>query len=159
MMNSNFTAIAQPRSERLFQRQRGAALVVSLILLMMLTLLAVSTMSTASLEVTMAGNDQFGENAFQLAETANEQFQRTIELNSALCVNDQNPGICDIAVTPEPQMGGSFQTQSAFISDAGGCPLSSVGEVVRFDFESQAIGNASDNALSQHTQGWFYCNP
>ena len=140
-------------------RERGAALVVSLILLMMLTLLAVSTMSTASLEVTMAGNDQFGENAFQLAETANEQYLRTIEANSLLCVNEQNPTVCDVPVTAVPEMGGTFQTQSRFVSDNGGCPLSSEGEVVRFDFELQALGNSSKNALSQHTQGWYFCAP
>ena len=142
-------------------RQRGAALVVSLILLTMLTLLAVSTMSTASLEVTMAGNDQFGENAFQLAETANEQFLQTVEANFSVCVNEQNPGICDIPATAvnQPGFSGTFQTQSTFISDVGDCPLSSVSEVIRFDFELQAVGQSADNALSQHTQGWVFCNP
>ena len=142
-------------------RQSGAALVVSLILLTMLTLLAVSTMSTASLEVTMAGNDQFGENAFQLAETGNEQYLRTTQRNSLLCVNDQNPGVCDIPATQvnQPGFAGTFQTQSAFISDGSSCPLSSEGEVIRFDFETQATGNSADNALSQHTQGWYFCSP
>jgi len=142
-------------------RQRGAALVVSLILLTMLTLLAVSTMSTASLEVTMAGNDQFGENAFQLAETATEQYLQTVEANFTVCVNEQNPGICDIPATAvnQPGFAGTFQTQSAFISDVGDCPLSSVSEVIRFDFELQATGQSADNALSQHTQGWVFCNP
>jgi len=140
-------------------RQGGAALVVSLVLLMMLTLLAVSTMSTASLEVTMAGNDQFSENAFQLAETANEQFLNTTENNTLLCVNEQNPTVCDIPPTNIPEMGGAMQTTSRSISDAGSCPLSSEGEVVRFDFELQAVGTSASNAVSQHTQGWFFCSP
>jgi len=140
-------------------RQHGAALVVSLILLMMLTLLAISTMSTASLEVTMAGNDQFGENAFQLAETANEQMLRQIETNPALCVNDQDDFLCDIAVTAVAEMGGSFQTQNDFIVESGSCPLSSEDEVKRFNFETLSTGNAADNAVSQHTQGWTYCKP
>ncbi len=53
-----------------FQRhhQSGAALVISMVLLMVLTVLAISTMSTASLEIAMAGNTQYADKAFQLAE-------------------------------------------------------------------------------------------
>ncbi len=53
--------------------QRGAALVVGMLLLLVLTLLAISGMNTASLELTMAGNMQYHENAFQAAETGVEQ--------------------------------------------------------------------------------------
>lgn len=52
--------------------QRGAALVVGLLLLLVLTVLAVSGMSTASLELVMAGNTQYHQNAFQSAETGIE---------------------------------------------------------------------------------------
>jgi type IV pilus assembly protein PilX len=54
-------------------RQQGAALVIGLILLMVLTLLAVSSMNTASLEFIMAGNEQYRSNAFQAAEAGIEQ--------------------------------------------------------------------------------------
>ena len=40
-------------------RQRGAALVIGLLLLLVLTLLAVSGMSSASVELIMAGNEQY----------------------------------------------------------------------------------------------------
>lgn len=50
------------------QRQSGAALVVGLVLLMILTLLAISGMNTSTLELQMAGNFQFSQNAFQAAE-------------------------------------------------------------------------------------------
>ncbi|HEX6217244.1 MAG TPA: pilus assembly PilX N-terminal domain-containing protein, partial [Vicinamibacterales bacterium] len=53
--------------------QRGAALVVGMLLLLVLTLLAISGMNTASLELAMAGNMQYHENAFQAAETGVEQ--------------------------------------------------------------------------------------
>ena len=55
------------------ERQRGAALVIGLILLMVLTLLAVSSMNTASLEFIMAGNEQYRSSAFQAAEAGIEQ--------------------------------------------------------------------------------------
>ena len=53
--------------------QRGAALVVGMLLLLVLTLLAISGMNTASLELAMAGNMQYRENAFQAAESGVEQ--------------------------------------------------------------------------------------
>ncbi len=140
-------------------KESGAALVVTLIMLMVLTILAVSTMRTAAMEVTMAGNAQFSENAFQLAETASEQFIRNTAGNTFACVNEQNPTACDIPQTQVPEMGGAFQTQSRFVSENGTCPNSSDGDVIRFDFEVQSVGTSAGNAISSHTQGWFYCNP
>lgn len=51
-------------------RQQGAALIVSLVLLMVLTVLAVSGMTTSTLELTMAGNTQDAQRAFFASETA-----------------------------------------------------------------------------------------
>lgn len=53
-------------------RQDGAALVVGLILLVVVTVLAISGMNTANTELTIARNDQNYENAFQAAETGLE---------------------------------------------------------------------------------------
>jgi type IV pilus assembly protein PilX len=60
---------AMPRRNR----QSGAALVVGLLLLLVLTILAISGMTTASLELQMAGNEQYQERAFQSAEAGIEQ--------------------------------------------------------------------------------------
>ena len=51
------------------KRQDGAALVVGLVLLVVITVLAISGMNTATTELAMARNDQNYENAFQAAET------------------------------------------------------------------------------------------
>ncbi len=53
----------------ILKKQDGAALVVSLILLVVITVLAISGMNTATTELAMARNDQNYENAFQAAET------------------------------------------------------------------------------------------
>jgi Tfp pilus assembly protein PilX len=53
-------------------RQHGASLIIGLVLLLVLSVLAVSTMNSATFGLTMAGNMQFSENAFQLAETGIE---------------------------------------------------------------------------------------
>ncbi len=54
------------------KRQQGAALVIGLILLVVITVLAISGMNTATTEIAMARNDQNYENAFQAAETGLE---------------------------------------------------------------------------------------
>ena len=53
-------------------KQDGAALVVGLILMVVITVLAISGMNTATTELAMARNDQSYENAFQAAETGLE---------------------------------------------------------------------------------------
>jgi type IV pilus assembly protein PilX len=50
------------------KRQHGAALIVGLLLLVVITILAVSGMNTATTELAMARNNQTYENAFQSAE-------------------------------------------------------------------------------------------
>ena len=54
------------------KKQSGAALVVGLILLVVVTVLAISGMNTATTELALARNDQNYENAFQAAETGIE---------------------------------------------------------------------------------------
>jgi type IV pilus assembly protein PilX len=72
-------------------KQRGAALIIGLVLLMVMTLLAVSTMSTANLELMMAGNAQYKEIAFQLAEAGIEEV-----------IVDVRDGLVEIPVLEEP---------------------------------------------------------
>ena len=60
-------------------RQRGAALVTSLIILLILTILGVSAMSGSSLEEMMAGNLRDQSVAFDAAEAALRDGERRIE--------------------------------------------------------------------------------
>ena len=62
--------------------QEGAALVVGLILLVVITVLAVSGMNTATTELAMARNNQNYENAFQAAETGLESALATGQFNT-----------------------------------------------------------------------------
>ena len=50
-----------------FQRQQGAALVIGLILLLVLTILAVSGVFTSTMELRMVRNNQSQERSFQAA--------------------------------------------------------------------------------------------
>lgn len=68
------------------RRQRGAALVVGLILLLVLTVLAISGMTTAALQLQMAGNEQFQERAFQFAEAGIEQAMEAGVFNTTTVI-------------------------------------------------------------------------
>ena len=72
-------------------KQQGAALVVGLMLLVVITVLAISGMNTATTELALARNDQAYENAFQAAETGLEtalaQGQFATTGNTALAQN------------------------------------------------------------------------
>jgi len=133
-----------------------------MVLLLVLTLLAISTMSTASLEVTMAGNEQYGENAFQLAETAIEEHMGALRADGN-CWNEQNPTVCDIPVRPAPAgMAGSLNTVTARTALLPACANSSEplpGEIKKFGFQITATGTSSDSALSSNSQGWVFCKP
>ena len=52
------------------RRQEGAALIIGLVLLAVLTVMGISGLGTATLEVAMADNMQRGQYAFQAAESA-----------------------------------------------------------------------------------------
>ena len=69
------------------KKQEGAALVVGLVLLVVVTVLAVSGMNTATTELAMARNDQNYENAFQAAETGLEQALAQGRFNTLSNVN------------------------------------------------------------------------
>ncbi len=57
---------------KISKRQNGAVLIVGLVLLLVITVLAISGMNTATTALAMARNDQNYENAFQAAETGLE---------------------------------------------------------------------------------------
>lgn len=67
--------------------QQGAALVVGLLLLVVITVLAISGMNTAATELAMARNDQNYENAFQTAEAGLENALAQGTFNTTLGAN------------------------------------------------------------------------
>jgi type IV pilus assembly protein PilX len=143
-------------------RQTGAALVVSMVLLMVLTILAISTMNTASLEVAMAGNRQYQENAFQLAETGLDRHVATAAdpANAGICdiPTDVGSQACDRDVEVIDEMDGSFTTTTTYRRESS-CPgANTIGYFQSYNFEVQSVGQTdNDGAVSQHTLGWYIC--
>jgi type IV pilus assembly protein PilX len=143
-----------------YKHQKGAALVVSLVMLLVLTLLAITTMSTASLEVAMAGNHQYQENAFQLAETGNDVFL-TRAFNNTDCIDTEAPGLCDFDEDIE-EMNGNMTVTTTNQSPVNPppCPGSSQDKYAAYQFQTVSAGTTfARDASSVHTQGWYRCGP
>jgi type IV pilus assembly protein PilX len=106
--------------------QSGAALVVGLLLLLVLTILAISGMTTASLEMLMAGNEQYQERAFQAADSAVERAIITGVYNTNITVGGYTPS-GDPNLPPTPTRGtgvtGCVQTipEAGAASDSTDC--------------------------------------
>jgi type IV pilus assembly protein PilX len=136
------------------KHQQGAALVVGLLLLLVLTLLAVSGMNSASLEFIMAGNEQYRSNAFQAAEAGIEQTM----LQGAF-----NPGV----VLPQNLNGAPTATDtwaSQVLPQLGGVPLpalwgNSWNSFSTYHFEISSTGNSTRGARAINLQGVAVISP
>lgn len=142
------------------RRERGAALVVGMILLLVLTLLAVSGMNTASTELVMAGNEQYQENAFQAAEMGIEQ---------GLVRGDFNPGTASEVLDVGTDVPGSTPNTDEYSTNitpwpAVNSPMPAMwgnrwNAFSSFHFEIQSTGTSVRNARTVHTQGMFVIAP
>lgn len=142
-----------------FTRQRGAALVVGLVLLLILTLLAISGMNTATTELTMAGNEQYRANAFQAAETGIEQvIARGVFNTNAPVIDPQQTlasGTIDTTTLPRGITGNPSRYGFGNALVLG----SSSGTFTAAHFQVDSTGTAQRNARADHTQGLWILVP
>lgn len=135
--------------------QRGAALVVGLVLLVILTLLAISGMNTATVELTMAGNEQYQSRAFQAAETGIERvittgaFVPTAETNREELIDTPAPDELDDRYSATTRPRGSSTAPPGY----------SVGEFNAEHFEIESTGTSLRNASSTSVQGLYLVVP
>ena len=140
-------------------RQKGAALVVGLILLLVLTLLAISGMNTATLELQMAGNNQFSQSAFQAAESG---IEATMQSGSFNTNDDFDSGVIDI-----PDSNDTYEATMQFNTDNGLSPDpnggSSIGEggigFNAYHFDIVSTGTSNRDATSTTTQSFYIIGP
>ncbi|HZE44856.1 MAG TPA: PilX N-terminal domain-containing pilus assembly protein [Steroidobacteraceae bacterium] len=126
--------------------QRGAALVTSLVLLLVLTILAVAGINSVTMEYAMTGNEQFRANAFTAAEAGIEQslVQGTFIPGAA----NQSIGATSdpYAAVIAPILGGAPQNP----------PLSlgaSIGKISSYQFEITSTGTSLRSAQAVNVQG------
>lgn len=135
-------------------RQRGAALVIGLVLLLVLTLLAVSGMNSASVELIMAGNEQYRQNAFQASEAGIEDAMRNgtfdgINVDASLADVDFT-GTDTYTVTITPQLNGQI------LSARAGNTYEVSGNI---HYEIQSQGESVRGAQVTHWQGVAQLTP
>lgn len=141
--------------------QRGAALVVGLVMLLVLTVLAISTMRTAGLELTMAGNTQFAENSFQIAETGIDRTIQEINFKATAKPAAVGTGIaCPAFGAPvnvnTATFQGSFQSRICYMGVIEDCIGSSIGKVKCFHYQVDSVGaSAARAAITTNRQGFY----
>ena len=141
-------------------RQAGAALVVGLVLLMVLTVLAVSGMGTATTGLALANNNQYFENAFQAAESGVEE---------ALAQPDTRWDLSADGVTlpkrptnPAYPDGDTVETVVTFQTTGPAIEVdrpSSLDAFEAFHYDAVATGESFRGATSEHTQGFYIIAP
>ena len=136
--------------------QSGAALVVGMLLLLVLTLLAISGMNTASLELAMAGNMQYHESAFQAAETGVEQAMTVGTFNPSAAA-ERLPATAGTN-TQIPNTAGRDTFFATVTPQLGGAPQPAVwgaswDSFSTYHFEVQSNGTSARNAVATTVQG------
>jgi type IV pilus assembly protein PilX len=134
------------------RRQSGATLIVGLVLLLVLTVLGVSGMNTATMEVTMAGNTQFQQDAFQMAEDAIDIAIGTLSYTTEMptvvdwtgnpTTDRRSVTTWDPRTTPVPDRAFSMAEGDPSAMEA-------------FHFDIVAVGRGPRNAQTTHNQSFY----
>ncbi len=136
-------------------RQQGAALVIGLILLLVLTILAVSGVFTSTMELRMVRNNQNQEHAFQAAEVAIEDALANPVLSTSAPFNQ-----AEINVPNSPGDRYSYGMQFVGQSALAGVTGYSIGSAFQsYHFQVDAAGVGPDNATAAHTQSFYVVGP
>lgn len=140
--------------------QSGAALVIGLLLLLVLTVLAITGITTATLELQMAGNQQYQERAFQAAETAIEQAIETATFNTTVpyTVTEQRVSASDTDNEDTYSFTMEFDSETgATLVPGGGYSLGTGFQAYHFDIAAE--GRSERGARSEHVQSVYVIGP
>jgi hypothetical protein len=144
-------------------RQRGAVLVVALLLLLVLTILGTAGLVTAALELRLAGNVDHHARAFAAAEHAIEQAVLTADLGtSSSLAAPVKPGCgaaCTTPITGDPFDYSLYYDSSASdtLAPDGGHSLGAGLQAHHFVVE--ATGESGPGVRADHTQGFYVLGP
>lgn len=145
------------------QSQKGAALIISLVLLVVVTVLAISGMNTATTELAMSRNDQSYENAFQAAEAGLELAMSQARFSTQIpTVVAQDISMFE-SVTAEVNFENSTQVPDRAFSVGIGVGIAAYHFVVTSTAESKpgGVGGSTTDrdATATHTQAFYVVGP
>jgi type IV pilus assembly protein PilX len=138
------------------RRQDGAALVIALIMLLILTILALTGMNTATTELTMAGNDQFRHNAAQAATAGIEQA--IADVGTVATTPGATVTLADDVLLADSATD-RYTTTARFIGDEVGLPQSSADKFIGLHYVIDSTGTSARNARDLQTQGVMVVAP
>ncbi len=144
------------------KRQKGAALVVGLVLLVVITVLAISGMNTATTELAMARNDQNYENAFQAAETGLENALSQGRFDTLANTNlVQNINVHDTVTSVIVFEDSTMVPDRAFSLGAGsGIAAYHFNAIATAESKRDAGGGTTDrDASAVHSQAFYVVGP
>jgi type IV pilus assembly protein PilX len=143
-------------------KQRGAALVMGLILLVVITLLAVVGMNIANTELASATSEQLRLRAFNAAETGLETRLQTLRDDAT---TDAAPDVRDVAAVENSPINSAtdeaadtFETTTTYRGEGNMLSRYSAGTFVGFHYSVVSTGRSVRNAEAVHTAGAFIVN-
>ncbi len=142
-------------------KQSGAALVVGLVLLVVVTVLAISGMNTATTELAMARNDQNYENAFQAAETGLETALSQGRFNTLVDANLVQNVTANESYTVLIEFEDSTLVPDRAFSLGVGSGIAAYHFNITSSAESRrdAGGTTDRDAFDVHTQAFYVVGP
>lgn len=152
MTTGHFRATPAPAR----RSQQGAALIVGLVLMLVLTVLGISGMNTATLELSMANNTQSQQAAFQAAETG---------IDFAVA-NGDYPTAAPVPFPVTPLGDGSYTTRAIMdcvtttpVPDRAFSMGTSTGSAQAYHFDVIAVGTGPRNSTATHNQSFYVVGP
>jgi type IV pilus assembly protein PilX len=141
--------------------QQGAALVIGLLLLVLITILAISGMNTVTTGLALARNDQTYENVFQSAEKGLETALGQGVFNTAAPVIVTPATSTNEVVTASIQYEGSTMVPDLAFSLGSGSGVAAYHFLVTSEAEYRfSPGNITDrDATATHTQAFYVIGP
>ena len=154
-MKTNFQAMIDRK------KQQGAALIVGLLLLVVITVLAVSGMNTATTELAMARNDQTYENVFQSAEKGLENALAQGLFSTAAIITVTPPTTTYEVLSATIRYEDSTLVPDKAFSLGAGSGISAHHFIVTSSAEYRVDpGNVTDrDATATHTQAFYVVGP
>lgn len=145
--------------------QGGAALVVGLILLAVITLLAVVGMNIANTELAGSTSEQLRIRAFNASESGLETRLQTLRTDAQISKTKADPEVRDaVGVEGSPKNPSSkaatdmYSTKTAFVGEGVMISRYSAAQFHGFYFEVESTGTSSRNASAVHTAGSYIVN-
>jgi type IV pilus assembly protein PilX len=140
-------------------KQRGAALVIGLILLVVITLLAVVGMNIANTELASATSEQLRLRAFNAAETGLEARLQTLADDATTDPEPLEEGPVGVENSPlntvTEEAADTYSTVLTYRGEGTAAPRFTMGTFVGFHYSVESTGRSTRNAESVHTAGAF----